>query len=189
MRLVIGLLCALVLAAGAGAQSPQAGEPGKVHIRQLTVVAPGVDPSIVAGARAALEGKDRALLEINEEIRRHFRAHGYMDAAMEEPPQVSGAGDQAEVTVAVTPGPQYRLKAIRIEGATVFPANQLVALFSVVPGQVCNATAIGAGFQRIAELYRSKGYPNLGLIPKPQRNVAERTIAFTILLDEGKATN
>jgi hypothetical protein len=120
-----------------------------------------------------------------------FRDIGYEEVRVDKPQfaalNAAWAVSFCDVTVRAFPGAQYRLGAIRFQGNTAIPTEQLRREFDVQTGGLFNATTVGRGLESIKRLYLSKGYINMGAIPKTRADEGRRTIVLNLDIDEGKA--
>ena len=103
-----------------------------------------------------------------------YHSHGYLKAAFGTPaPKVVklATGDPSlenqpdvpneefvDVTLPVTPGPQYKISALEWSGNHEFPTEKLQALVHARPGEVANTVQLGDDLAEIKKLYGSRGY-------------------------------
>jgi outer membrane translocation and assembly module TamA len=191
MRIAIAFVCLFSIVTPVGmAQEPIAAQPAQVQIRSLTLIANELQPGDRLRIARSLRGKTCFPEEMQAVVQRDLRQLGYLDAEVDGPQftatQKISSIPSVDVYIHASPGLQYRLKAVRFEGASAFPLDQLRNQFAAETGRVFNATAIGKGFERLMNLYKSKGYLNVGVIPKLERDELNHTISMTIGVDEGK---
>ncbi len=142
-------------------------------------------------AKTALQGPNRrcqldaALREAAELIRRVYQENGYYKAVVEDPTTQPASAGQVDVVFTVNPGTVYTVREITFTHVTVFPPDQLRALFSLRPGDVFNARMFATGLEGLRKLYTGKGYIKFAPIPTPDFDDAARTVGWTVDMDEG----
>lgn len=136
---------------------------------------------------------DRQLLPI-------YYQRGYLKASF-GPPQTKAvnlpAGEAlqegprnqsvVDITFAVTPGQQYKLKALDWSGNHEFPTDQLDKMVHAQIGQPANLVRLNDELQRVQKLYGTHGFLTATLTPKPQYDDAAGAVAITIDVSEGFA--
>ena len=199
MRIAVGIVClapVLMLAVDAQDCPPLIRhEPVLRHleerqVRRIVIIANDVPSSVTKRISQAIWGKTCSIEEIQERVRFGFRDIGYEEVRVDKP-QFAGLNDASvttfcDVTVRAFPGMKYRLGVLRFEGNTAIPAERLRREFAIETGGLFNATAVGRGLEDIKKLYLSKGYINMGAIPKTETDEVRRTITLTVNIDEGK---
>ena len=88
--------------------------------------------------------------------------------------------------VAGAAGKQYRLGNLNIVGATLFPTQQLLDLFTIRPGEIFSRQRIAEGLEALQHLYGSNGYVNYTGVPETQFDDNNVIAHLTINVDEGK---
>ena len=200
MRMAVATIClapALVFPANAQESAPLITHepilqhPEDRHVRRIAVIAPGLSSSVTKRFSLAIQGKICSPEEIQERVRFGFRDIGYEEVHVDKPQfaalNAPSADNFCDVTVRAFPGAQYRMGDIRFQGNTAIPAEQLRSEFGVQTGGLFNATAVGMGLESIKRLYLSKGYINMGAIPRTRTDEVRRTIALILDIDEGNA--
>jgi outer membrane protein insertion porin family len=115
-------------------------------------------------------------------IRRLYLEHGYLDVDVKEP-QVSLIKPQRlKVVYPLAEGEQYKIGSLSIEGASIFPVSNLMALVKIKQGDVASISAIEATANAIRDHYQMQGYMRTQVKPdiKPHRNEAVVDILFKI---------
>lgn len=163
----------------------QPAEPS-LTIRSLTIESADLPDAARESLGRAFQGGSYAPEELAERVRQALREMGYFKAAAQLD-GVKEADDErsADIKMRVTAGAQYHLDQIRFTGASLFPVEQLRALFPI-DGSLYNATAIGRGLDELQKLYVDRGYVSFRALPKPEVDEAGRTISLTIDIDQGK---
>jgi outer membrane protein assembly factor BamA len=152
----------------------------------------GVPPAAQADLASRFKGKtfhsEDWVDELKERTRQACQQGGYFKAQVEaklEPLPQDLSQQQVAVDVLVNEGLQFRLQDIRVTGATVFPAGQLRALFSLQPGEVFNTAKIRDGLEAARTLYGKKGYIDFTAIPDTKIDEAKQLVEMVIRMDEG----
>jgi outer membrane protein assembly factor BamA len=126
-------------------------------------------------AAKSMPGRDysRTRLEalVQHQLLPVYHARGYLKAAFGDPqPKVvkMPSADSNEVglrhqtivdvTFAVTPGPQYKLKNLEWSGNQEFPSDVLQKMVRAEPGEPVNTIRLSDNLKDIQKLYGSKGY-------------------------------
>src|SRR5215469_1061185 len=99
-----------------------------------------------------------------------YYSRGYLKAVFGEPqPKVvkkPGADSEegprnltiVDVSYSVTPGQQYKIKAVQWSGNQVFPTDALQKMVRAQPGDVANTVRIGDNLKDVQKLYSPHGY-------------------------------
>ena len=190
MRIAIGFLYLSSLMSIALAQEPTEAPGLPVQVRALTVIANNLPEADRLRIVHAFQGRVYVPEELRERVRQNLRDLGYYESRVEAPEFTqefeTSHARSAEVSIKVSPGDQFRFGEIHFQGASVFPQELLRSLFPVETGSLFNATAVGKGLEQLMKLYRTNGYVDIGVIPRPEIDSALRTVAFTMDVDEGK---
>ena len=137
----------------------------------------------------------RALVE--HQLLPVYYARGFLKAAFGEPqPTVvrkPGAGSEegprnltvVDVTFPVTPGPQYKIKALRWSGNQLFPTDVLQKMVRAQPGDVANTVRIGDNLKDIQRLYGSRGYVAATITPDIELDDTAGTALVGLDVKEG----
>jgi hypothetical protein len=187
MRMMLVAALAGVLCMGAPMKAQDnAGEPA-VTVHSLTINASGLAAGEGQRLQQKFQGGKYVPGELAERVRQALRDEGYYEAKCElDGVKDSDDGQTADITLRVNAGAQYRLAGIQFTGASLFPAQQLRALFPIADGGLFNATAIGQGLESMRDLYAESGYINIGSIPTPNIDESRRTVALAVNVDQGK---
>ena len=117
-----------------------------------------------------------------EAIRKVFMDRGYLGAVVGDP-QIAYVGrKKIDVSFDVAEGPLYKLGAWRIEGATLFPTNEMVRGISVPVGAVAGLAGLDRGAQNLRDFYGSRGYIKTDVAPRVvlDTNAAVAAVAYQI---------
>jgi outer membrane protein assembly factor BamA len=92
-----------------------------------------------------------------------------------------------DITYAVTPGQQYKLKALNWSGNHEFSTGQLEKMVRAQTGQPVNLVGISNELKQVQILYGSRGFITAAFTPEPQFDDAASAAAITIEVKEGFA--
>ncbi len=160
-----------------------------VHVHSLKIDSADLPDLDRLSIIQAYQGSTYPLQELAERIRQNLRDSGYAKATVEilEPASAPSKSTQTmDVSVRVLAGARYTLSGFLVEGGKVFSQNEIIQQFSLHPGDLFNATAIGKGLASLKTLYGSKGYDTFVAVPQLRMDEVRHT--FTLILDiqEGK---
>lgn len=129
-----------------------------------------------------------------------YYARGYLKAAVGEPqPKVvklpgadagpaNGEGPRnqtvVDVTFAVTPGQQYKLKTIDWSGNHQFPTDALQKMVLVQPGQPANTVRLAENLREVQKLYGSRGFINASIKANAEFDDVVSTVAMHLEVKE-----
>jgi outer membrane protein assembly factor BamA len=126
-----------------------------------------------------------------------YYERGYLKAAFGEPtPKVvkqpgaeteDGPRNQTvvDVTFAVTPGQQYKLKNLEWEGNHEFPAETLQKMVRAEPGRPANTIRLADNLKDIQKLYGSHGFVTAALKANAEYDDAAGTVVLHLEVKEG----
>jgi len=108
-------------------------------------------------------------------VRSYFQDRGYFKAMAQDPVTqllaVRDGKQQVLVSVAVTPGAEYRLGTLSFrfaeaDQALSIPTATLREQFNLRENDVFNVAEVRAGMEKVKELYKTRGFPEA--LPEPQ---------------------
>ncbi|MEM7681870.1 MAG: outer membrane protein assembly factor BamA [Planctomycetota bacterium] len=94
-------------------------------------------------------------------IRREYRERGYLDAQVGRRIDLAPDQRRAVVTFLISEGRPYRLGRVRIDGATVFPEQQIRLQLTLTPGAVYRASEMRNSVENIRAMYGRLGYVDI----------------------------
>lgn len=130
-------------------------------------------PSLIAASKRVFEREySRTVLYalVQHQLLPVYHARGYLQATFGPPQpkvvkQPAAESDEGlrnltivDVTFAVTPGEQYKLKGIEWSGNQAFSTDVLEKMVRAVPGQPANTVRLNDNLEDIQKLYGSRGY-------------------------------
>ena len=160
-------------------------------------------PALKAAAQRVFETEySRGVLNalVEHQLLPVYYTRGYLKAAFGEPqPKVakkpsaeSNDGSPRNLTIVdvafpVTPGPQYKIKALQWSGNKEFPTDVLQKMVRAQPGDVANTVRIGDNLKDIQKLYGSRGYVTASIKADAEFDDADRTAVIHLVVKEGYA--
>ena len=123
-------------------------------------------------------------LVVSEIVARKVRGLGYLQATVQE--QEQEIDHHIQLTENITAGIRYRLRAIKVVRATVFPPDQLRKEVHLNPGDVASGSEIVNSLERIRVLYGNKGYVDTVITPTVCFDSRQGLVDVTLEMDEGK---
>jgi outer membrane protein insertion porin family len=159
-------------------------------------------PALTAASRRVFDREySRSVLHalVKNQLLPVFYARGYLKAAFAEPQpkvvkQPSAANEEGprnltivDVIFPVTPGQQYKLKAIEWSGNHEFPTDVLQKMVRAEPGQPANTVRIGDNIKDIQKLYGSHGYVTASITPEATFDDPAGTVSIRLDVNEGAA--
>jgi outer membrane protein assembly factor BamA len=175
-----------------------------VLIRVRNIEFTGADPVDLPALEAAgrrLPDREYARTRLNQLVQHQllpvYYERGYLKAQFGEPqPKVvkepaaeseDGPRNQTvvDVTFAVTPGQQYKLKSLEWSANHVFPNETLQKMLRADVGQPANTIRLADNLKDIQKLYGSRGYVACTVKTQTAFDDAAGTVAIRIDLTEG----
>jgi outer membrane protein insertion porin family len=177
---------------------------GEVLIQIRNVEFTGAaDPDLPALKQAARRVFDREYSRsvlhslVEHQLLPVYYTRGYLKAAFGEPSPtvIKKPGAESEegprnltivdVTFPVSPGQQYKIKAVEWSGNQVFPTEVLQKMVLAQPGEVANTVRISDNLKDIQRLYGSRGYVTATIKPDIEFDDAAGTALVRLDVKEG----
>jgi outer membrane protein insertion porin family len=126
-----------------------------------------------------------------------YYARGYLKAEFGEPrakvvkqpaaENEDGPRNQTvvDVTFAVSPGRQYKLKTLAWSGNRELPTETLQKMVRAEPGEPANMVRLGDNLKDIQKLYGSRGYVTAAIKPETEFDDAANTVMIRLDVKEG----
>ncbi len=139
-----------------------------------------------------------------ENVRQFLGSKGYLNARLGEPevvreekavsgfPIISKKGPGLKITVPIEVGRRYKIKSVKEEGVTLFPAGYISLASGLRAGDYANAETIRKGIYEkdgIKGAYGDRGYINASAELEPEFTdigTEDGEVAFTLRVEEGK---
>ncbi len=114
---------------------------------------------------------------------------GYLKAsfASSEARVVEQSEDQVQVDaiLPLTSGKVYSTSSVEWSGNAVLPAEDLQRLLHLPVGQPADAVRLAKDLEDVGKLYRTKGYMNAHITPKPLLDDDKSTVRYDLAVVEG----
>ena len=117
-----------------------------------------------------------------------YLSHAYLQVQFGAP-AVQVSGDDAQVTVPITPGAAYVWGGVTWSGNRAYTTADLNALVTgagLANGQPADGTKIEAIWKSVREAYGHRGYIEATVEPKASFDAATHTAAYTVNISEGE---
>jgi outer membrane protein insertion porin family len=156
----------------------------------------GADPAELPRLEAAarkLQGQDFVLSDLRSQDQKLFlpvyQAEGYLKAALDDPqPKVTQSDRDdvsVDITIPVTPGPQYKLRSIQLLGYQAFPADTLRQAINLKVGEPANSVEIAQDIDSLKKLYGTRGYMDAEIALDSQIDDADHSVRYVLHFKEG----
>ena len=104
-----------------------------------------------------------------ESVKKVYQNAGYKDVVVKDPVIETFAVNpdetrpekvkrRAHITIPIVEGERFYQGDLKIEGATVFPGDRLLAFFNWSPGKPLSRAVLADGMKVLDEIYRGRGY-------------------------------
>jgi outer membrane protein assembly factor BamA len=172
----------------------------RVRKIEFTGAGPSELPLLEAAARRLPDpeySRNRINFFAEHQLLPVYHARGYLKASFSQPqPKVvrQGGGDPGDdsrnvtvvdVSLAVDPGPQYKLLRLEWSGNREFPTEKLQGFIHAQTGEPANAVQLAADLEEVRSLYGSHGYINATVKLEPQLDDAAGTVSYRLEVREG----
>jgi outer membrane protein assembly factor BamA len=169
------------------------------HIEFTGAAASDVPALEEAGERLPDHEYSRSRLNqlVQKQLLPVYYSRGYLKATFGEPqPKVmkqpgaeteDGPRNQTvvDVSFAVTPGEQYKLKSLEWLGNREFPTETLQKMVRAEPGQPANTIRLSDNLKDIQKLYGSRGFMTATIKPDAEFDDAAGTVVLRLEVAEG----
>lgn len=171
----------------------------RVRNIEFTGIAETELPALDAAAQRLPEhqySRSRMNLLVQRQLLPVYYARGYLKAVFSEPqPKVVKQTTDAEdgprnqtfvdVTFAVTPGLQYKLKSVQWSGNHEFPTDQLQKMVRAEPGQPANTIRLADNLKDVQKLYGSRGFLTATIKANADFDDGASTVVLNLDVKEG----
>ncbi len=154
-----------------------------------------------AGERLPDHEYSRSRLEllVQRQLLPVYYARGYLKAQFGEPvpkvvKQPSAENEDGprnhtvvDVSFAVNPGQQYKLKGLEWSGNHEFPTETLQKMVRAEPGQPANTVRLSDNLKDIQKLYGSRGFITTSIMPEAVFDEGAGTVVIRLEVKEGYA--
>ena len=178
-----------------------------IHVRNIEFTGIGAaELPALESAAEKLANREYSRSRLDLLVQRQFLpvlyARGFLKAAFGEPqpkvvklPSAETPGAETEdgprnqtvvdVSFAVTPGLQFKLKAIAWSGNHEFPDEVLQKMVRAQPGEPANTMRLADNLKDIQKLYGSRGYVTAALKAEAEFDDAAGTVVIHLKVKEG----
>ncbi len=119
-------------------------------------------------------------------LRREYLDRGFLDVEIGEPEVEDAPGKLLRVHIPIEEGPVYRIGAVRVEGVTLFPPDEVAAAVRVEQGDVASLGAIERSRANLRDFYGSRGYINTIPVYRMDPDVEETVVDLEYEIQEGE---
>ena len=148
--------------------------------------------SSIQNALSAIKGQPFSLSAIERfdftNVRPVYLSHSYLQVQFGAP-AVQVSGDDAQVTVPITPGTAYVWGGVTWSGNRAYTTADLNALVTgagLANGQPADGTKIEAIWKSVRDAYGHRGYIQATVEPKDNFDASSHTAAYTVNISEGE---
>lgn len=142
--------------------------------------------------------KSRLNLFVQKQLLPVYYERGYLKASFGDPQpkpvkestdSEDGPRNQSfvDVSFAVTPGQQYKVKSLAWSGNHEFPAEALEKMIRLQPGQIANTVHLSDDLKSVQVLYTSHGFMRAAIQPQADFDDAAGTVAIRLDVKEDVA--
>lgn len=168
-----------------------------VHIRVHGLDFPGASPADLPALNAALAplldntyGRSDISRYVELHVRPIYLERGFVKASLADPqPKIVHESEDetlVDVILAIEPGRQYKLSRIEWSGNKAFPADKLLSLVPLLPGEPVNAIQLKLGLEKVRKLYGTLGYMAARVDSEPDFDDAAGTVGYRLKVSEGE---
>lgn len=122
-----------------------------------------------------------------ETLKSFYFDRGYLDFQIEST-QVSITPDKKGmyITINVKEGQQYTVDKVQISGTLIVPADELVRLVHIRPGDRFSRSVVNSSSEAISERLGKEGYAFANVNPVPEIDTATALVDLVFFVDPGK---
>jgi outer membrane protein insertion porin family len=135
--------------------------------------------AVVAKLHAGGLASQQGLYDTLETLSAAYRNQGYVDVVLDAGAKLDTTAHQVSYTVTATPGPQYKLRDLKVAGLTAVQRQEFDSAWKLHPGDIYNA-----GYVK-SFLLNNPALPNLrtmtarfNVSQEPESGVLDLTITF-----------
>lgn len=172
-----------------------------IRIRNIAFTGAGASelPALEAAAQRMPDRQyshSRIKILVERQLLPIYYARGYLKASFGAP-QPTGVKEAPEegadepknltvvnITLAVTPGQQYKLSRLEWSGNREISTEMLQSMVRFAPGQLANTVQLSDNLAAVRTLYSSRGYINASITPQAQFDDAAGTVAIRLEVKE-----
>ena len=168
-----------------------------VNIRVGSVEIAGAgtaEAPLLTTAANGLRGKEylrsKVIAFANSNLLPVYLERGYLKASFAAPEAKVTREDpqetEADITLRVSPGQQYKIGKIDWVGNRVYTQEKLNPLVGLKPGDLANAVRLRSGIEAAQKLYHTRGYMAFAITPTPHFDDASTSVSYELEVHEGE---
>lgn len=137
-------------------------------------------------SKANQYSKDKVTGDI-ETLRSMYQNEGFVDfEIVSSRVSISPQKDGVFLTLNVNEGARFKVSQFTLNGRLILPETDLLPLVSIRPGEYYSRADVDSSIQAISEKLADEGYASARILPVPEFNRDESTVAFRININPGK---
>ncbi len=130
--------------------------------------------------------KEDDLEDDKDKLAEFYRDRGYIDFDLKEVKQEMLTPSRMKLHFIISEGRQYRVGAISIKGAALFPTNDVSKVLRMRVGDLFTPKALAVDKEAIEDFYGIKGYIDARIFPRKNPNVETGTMDLVYEINEGE---
>ena len=129
--------------------------------------------------------KDDQLEDDKDKLSDFYRNEGYIDYQLKDIKYEYPKANKMILRFIVSEGRQYKVGAIAVKGATLFPTNKVLGVLRMRVGELFTPKGLTKDTEAVRDLYGAKGYIDTKVEARKIPNVEAGTMDLTYELAEG----
>lgn len=118
------------------------------------------------------------------ELRKFYQDRGFLDARVDEDPQISPDEKEAVVTFLIDEGRRYTVNSIRVAGNQIFTDDQIAARMPLRVGDIYSANLVARSREALEDMYGKLGYIEANIRIEPplfRENLPEVDVEVSVV--------
>ncbi|MEI6034126.1 MAG: outer membrane protein assembly factor BamA [Verrucomicrobiae bacterium] len=117
-------------------------------------------------------------------IRTLYQNRGFADVDVSDIKTQPAEKGGVEIIITIVEGAQYRVNSLKLEGANIVPAQEILSRMKMLGGQLFTPKGMGDDLKGLRDFYGAKGYVDMVAIPEVLP-AGPGAVDVTYRLDEG----
>lgn len=130
--------------------------------------------------------KDDQLDDDKEKLNDFYRNEGYIDFELKELKYEHVTPNRVKLHFIITEGRQYKVGAVQIKGASLFPTNDLLKTLKMKVGETFTPKGLSKDVEALQDHYGLRGYIDARCLARKNPNTDTGTMDLTYELTEGE---
>lgn len=130
--------------------------------------------------------KDDQLEDDKEKILEFYRGEGYIDFELKEVKYEYETPNRVKLHFIISEGRQYKVGAVQIKGASLFPTNDLLKTLKMKVGETFTPKGLSRDVEAIQDYYGLRGYIDARCFARKTPNTDTGTMDLVYELTEGE---